>query len=253
MSRPVDESIGTSQRLDAALLERGLVSSRARAQAAIEIGNVTVNGVVCTRPSTKVSDTDKLEVVDPIPFVSRGGLKLDAALSKFKIDVTGLSCIDIGCSTGGFTDCLLQRGAAAVTGVDVGSRQVSPRIAGNSRVTIVENCNARDLRALKLDNSLDLAVIDVSFISITLILPSAVAVLKPNGSIVALIKPQFEVGRGGLDSGGIVRDEKRRRDALSAVVRSAAAIGLEMAARMESPICGGDGNIEYLVLFRRAG
>ncbi len=239
-------------RLDVALVERGLSASRTQAQAAIAGGHVLINGKPCLRSAEKISSDSVLSVAPAaIPqYASRGGLKLAAALDAFAIDPGGLDCLDIGASTGGFTDCLLQRGAALVTAVDVGTGQLLPRLAADSRVTARDGVNARDLRASGITGPYPLIVADVSFISLTLIVPSLAPVLaQPEGWFVALIKPQFEVGAGNLGAGGIVRDSALRDFAVASVTIAASQQGLKRQGLIESPITGGDGNIEFLAAF----
>jgi len=179
-------------------------------------------------------------------YVGRGGLKLEAALKEFQIDVRGAVCLDIGASTGGFTDCLLQNGAAKVFAIDVGHNQIDWRLRNDSRVEVREGVNARYLAPEDFPAPFDLVVIDVSFISLAKILPSVVPLLKPDASLVALIKPQFEVGRADVGSGGIVRAEEKRIKAVDDVNGFAATIGLELNGTIESPITGAEGNVEYL-------
>ncbi len=240
-------------RLDVALVERGLAASRTQAQAAIIGGYVSVNDAPCRRPAEKIA-SDAILSVDPAAtpqYASRAGIKLAAALDAFAVDPRALPCLDIGASTGGFTDCLLQRGAASVTAVDVGKGQLTPRLAADPRVRVRDGVNARDLLAAGIPGPYPLIVADVSFISLALIIPSVTRVLaNPAGRFVALIKPQFEVGAGNLGAGGIVRDAALRESAVAAVTQSAAQHGLERVGLIESPITGGDGNIEFLAAFR---
>jgi len=241
-------------RLDKELVARGLARSRSDAQARIDEGAVTVNGTPALRASADISPIDTIDVATPgQQYVSRGGVKLAAALDAFSVDVVGLRCIDIGASTGGFTDCLLQRGAASVCAVDVGHDQMAASLRDDPRVMVYEGVNARSLSPAEIggEGSFDLAVVDVSFISLTLLLPSIAGILRPGGRCIALVKPQFEVGVGGLGKGGIVRDHDKRRAAVEKVVAAGAASGLVEEGRIESPIAGGDGNLEYLVLFSR--
>jgi len=179
-------------------------------------------------------------------YVGRGGLKLEAALKAFQIDVRGAVCLDVGASTGGFTDCLLQNGAAKVFAIDVGHNQIDWRLRNDPRVEVREGVNARYLQPQDFPTTFDLAVIDVSFISVAKILPSVLPLLKPSASLVVLIKPQFEVGRADVGSGGIVRTEEKRIKAVDNVNGFAATIGLELKGTIESPITGAEGNVEYL-------
>ena len=240
------------QRLDVALVERGLSASRTQAQAAIAGGYVRINGKPCLRSAEKIS-ADSILAVDPAAtpqYASRAGLKLAAALDAFAIAPILLDCLDVGASTGGFTDCLLQSGALSVTAIDVGTGQLLPRLASDSRVHVRDGVNARDLGAAGITGPYPLIVADVSFISLTLIIPSLASVLSPNGQFVALIKPQFEVGAGNLGAGGIVRDAALRSFAVATVTTAAARHGLRRFGLIESPITGGDGNIEFLAAFR---
>ena len=183
-------------------------------------------------------------------YVGRGGLKLEAALREFQIDVSGFVCLDVGASTGGFTDCLLQNGARKVFAVDVGHNQIDWRLRNDPRVEVREGVNARYLTPEDFPQKFDLVVLDVSFISVTKVLPAIVPLVAPDGSIVALIKPQFEVGRGEVGGGGIVRDEAKRLRAVEEVNKAARSLGLELLKVIESPITGAEGNIEFLALYR---
>ena len=184
-------------------------------------------------------------------YVGRGGLKLEAALREFAVDVDGLTCVDIGASTGGFTDCLLQRGAALVFAIDVGHNQIDWRLRTDTRVSVREGVNARYLTPEDFDYKFDLAVMDVSFISVTKVLPAIVPLLTNAGRVITLIKPQFEVGRGEVGSGGIVRDQQKHERVIAEVTQAAAGLGLRSAGVIESPIQGADGNREFLSLFDR--
>ena len=235
------------ERLDTALVARGLCSSRTRAQSSIEEGNVTVNGLVCMKASQKVSEEDVLQVTEPLPFVGRGGYKLKFALAEFAIDLRGLSCLDIGASTGGFTDCMLQNGAASVLSVDVGHDQFAPELANDSRVTLLEGTDIRTLSPETTGLPADFAACDVSFISLKQIIPVLPALLQPKAHAVLLVKPQFEAGRAALNKNGIVRDEKTRQHVLRDIRAFAAASGFIPLGDCESPIKGGSGNVEYLL------
>lgn len=183
-------------------------------------------------------------------YVGRGGLKLEAALREFQIDVHGAVCLDVGASTGGFTDCLLQNGAARVFAIDVGHNQIDWRLRNDPRVEVREGVNARYLQTEDFTVKFDLAVMDVSFISATMVLPAVVGLLREGGSIVTLIKPQFEVGRGEVGGGGIVRDPAKRAQAIEKVNQSATELGLQVAGVIESPIQGAEGNVEFLAFYR---
>jgi len=233
-------------RLDRLLVERGLAASREKAQALIMAGEVLVDGRKAEKPGQPVAIECRLDVLARPPFVGRGGLKLDAALDHFAIIVTGRVCLDIGASTGGFTDCLLQRGAARVHAVDVGCGQLDWKIRSDPRVVVHEKLNARYLRGEDIGEPVGLAVYDVSFISVTLILPAAIPLLQPGGEMVILVKPQFEVGKGQVGRGGIVREPELQQAACRRVNEAARQLGFETSI-MESPILGAEGNREFLL------
>jgi 23S rRNA (cytidine1920-2'-O)/16S rRNA (cytidine1409-2'-O)-methyltransferase len=242
----------TRQRLDQLVVERGLAETRARAQALILAGKVRTGSGDAARLDRKAGDlvdaAVEISLVEADPYVSRGGHKLAAALDAFAIDPAGLVCLDAGASTGGFTDVLLQRGAVRVHAVDVGRGQLADRVARDPRVVVHDRTNARTLTSDTLGEPIELAVIDVSFISLGLVLGPIAATLRPAPSapIVALVKPQFEVGKGGTDH-GVVRDPVAHRAVLLRVVEAAAAIGLGTRAVIASPILGPEGNREFLV------
>jgi 23S rRNA (cytidine1920-2'-O)/16S rRNA (cytidine1409-2'-O)-methyltransferase len=240
------------QRLDQLVVERGLAETRARAQALILAGKIrtgTGDGARLDRKAGDLVDAElAVSVVEADPYVSRGGHKLAAALDAFEIDPAGLICLDAGASTGGFTDVLLQRGAARVHAVDVGRGQLADRVARDPRVVVHDRLNARALTADTLGEPIELAVIDVSFISLALVLGPIASTLRarPTAPIVALVKPQFEVGKGGTDH-GVVRDPEAHRRVLDDVTAAAAAIGLGTRAVIASPILGPEGNREFLI------
>ena len=247
------------KRLDLILVERGLADSRTRAQALVLEGKVRVAGQVETKASRQVEVEAEVEVEAPPRFVSRGGEKLEGAFSLWgglesldRLDALDKTCIDVGSSTGGFTDCLLQHGAKFVMAVDVGTNQLAYKLRTDPRVWVKENYNARFMKPADLPEVPEIAVTDVSFISLKLILPPIRDVLAPGGKIVALIKPQFEVGKGNAP-GGLVRDEKLRIEARDGIVRFAQdELGLELLGLEESPIRGKEmGNIEYLSYWRK--
>lgn len=243
------------RRLDLLLVEQGLAESRTRAQALILAGEVRVDGQVETKASRLLTDEVAVEVSKPPRFVSRGGEKMDGAFGLWGesgLSAKGRICLDVGSSTGGFTDCLLQHGAAKVMAVDVGTNQLAYKLRVDPRVWIRENYNARYMKSDDLPDVPTLAVTDVSFISLKLILPPIKEVLASGGQIVALIKPQFEVGKGNAP-GGLVRDEKLRLEARDGIVDFAAReLGLELLGLAESPITGKEmGNIEYLSWWRK--
>lgn len=239
-------------RIDRYLFEKGLAKSRTRASAMISEGCVTVNGIHVKKPSFDVCESDMVEICgEVLRYVSRGGLKLEKAIAVFGIDVSNKVAIDIGASTGGFTDCLLQNGCAKVYAIDSGSNQLDPSLAAQNVVISMENCNARYLTVDDIGELCDIAVCDLSFISQTLLHHVIASLLKPNGIFISLIKPQFEVGRERLGKGGIVKDEKNRQYAIEKVVMSANSCGLALQGVIPSPITGGDGNTEYLAYFIR--
>lgn len=238
------------ERIDKLLVERGLAESRTKAQAMVMAGVVLVNEQRVEKPADQFVPDVQIRIkhaADPTSrYVGRGGLKLEVALREFEIDVHGLVCLDVGASTGGFTDCLLQNGAAKVFAIDVGHNQIDWRLRNDPRVETREGVNARYLRPDDFPVSFDLVVIDVSFISVVKILPAVVPLLKPDALMVVLIKPQFEVGRGEVGSGGVVRDQEKRLNAIKNVNEFAASVGLRLNKTIESPITGAEGNIEYL-------
>ncbi len=242
------------ERLDKLLVDRGLAETREKARALIMAGQVYVNGQRVEKAGTKVREGAKIELRgEGLPFVSRGGLKLAHALKEFGIKVEGLTCADIGASTGGFTDCLLQAGAKRVYAIDVGKGQLHYKLRRDPRVVLMEGVNARYLRPEDLPEPVDLVTIDVSFISLTKILPAALNILKPDGEIVALIKPQFEVGPKKVGKGGVVRDPKLHQEVLAKISTFAREeLGLKVLGVTESPILGPAGNKEFLIWLKKA-
>jgi 23S rRNA (cytidine1920-2'-O)/16S rRNA (cytidine1409-2'-O)-methyltransferase len=241
-------------RLDQLLVARGLCESREKAQRAIMAGDVMVGGQVIDKAGTKIADDADISVKAPERYIGRGGYKLEGALQHFGIDPTGWVCLDIGASTGGFTDCLLQHGAAKVWAIDVGHDQMAWKIRNDPRVEVREGMNARYLSEDEIPDPLDAIVIDVSFISLTLILPAAAALLKPGAVLIALIKPQFELRREQVGKGGIVREENLHHEAVKKVREFVAQYlpSLKWEACIESPIKGGEGNTEFLACLRAA-
>jgi 23S rRNA (cytidine1920-2'-O)/16S rRNA (cytidine1409-2'-O)-methyltransferase len=237
------------QRLDAVLVERGLAPTREQARAYVLAGEVTVDGRVVSKPGTPVAAGAAVTVAARPRFVSRGGDKLDHALDVFGIDPAAMVVADIGASTGGFTDCLLQRGAARVYAVDVGYGQIDYRLRTDPRVLLLERTNARYLDALP--EPIDLAVIDVSFISLTKVLGPVAALLRPEGTIVALVKPQFEAERAEVGKGGVIRDPLIHARVIGRVVRWCVMHGLRVRGLTSSPILGGEGNREFLIRLQR--
>jgi 23S rRNA (cytidine1920-2'-O)/16S rRNA (cytidine1409-2'-O)-methyltransferase len=243
----------TRERLDKLLVDRGLVSSRERARALVMSGAVLVNGQPETKPGTMIDTAAELTLrAEDHPYVSRGALKLAKGLDAFEIDPTGTIALDIGASTGGFTDVLLRRGAARVYAIDVGYGQLAWSLRQDPRVVVLERQNARNIDLALVPEPCDIAVVDVSFISLTLVLPRIVELLRPPAGkpIVALVKPQFEVGREQVGKGGVVRDEAVRRSAVDKIRLWAAEHGLAAGEDVESPITGPAGNVEYLLLLR---
>lgn len=239
----------TKQRLDKLMVERGLAPSREKAQALIMAGQVVVGDHAIDKAGQQISADAEIRIKgDVLPYVSRGGLKLEKALREFNVDVKGQLALDVGASTGGFTDCLLQAGAIRVIAVDVGHGQLAWKLQQDPRVVSMEKTNIRHLTPEQIDGVPDLAVIDASFISLSKVLPHTVALVKPGGRIIALIKPQFEVGKGEVGKGGIVRDPAAHERIIDAVRHTALEMGLAVSGVCESPITGADGNREFLIL-----
>jgi len=243
-------------RLDQALVERGLCASREKAQRAIMAGQVRINGHPARKPSDTVRPQDPIELIAPEKFVSRGGLKLEHALKHFSLDVTGMTAVDLGASTGGFTDCLLQSGAARVYAVDVGQGQLAWKLRQDPRVVVMEKTNARNLTSASFLSPflpLDLAVIDCSFISLTKILTAALGLLRPGGHVVALIKPQFEAGKAEADKGGgVISDPTIHQRVIRELQEFASNIdGTRWLGLTESPVRGPAGNKEFLALLEK--
>jgi 23S rRNA (cytidine1920-2'-O)/16S rRNA (cytidine1409-2'-O)-methyltransferase len=240
----------TKIRIDQLLVERGLAESREKAQALIIAGEVVVNGQKALKPGHSVAADSRVEVLDRMPYVSRGGYKLAGALDHWAVDVTGWICLDVGASTGGFTDCLLQRGAAKVWAIDVGHGQIDWKLRSDARVVVQEGINARYLTAADFPERFDLAVCDASFISLALLIPAIAPLLAPQGKMVMLVKPQFEVERGQVGKGGIVRETTLHQAACDRVQAVVEALGFR-ADIIESPILGAEGNREFLLYASR--
>ncbi|GAB4243890.1 MAG: 16S/23S rRNA (cytidine-2'-O)-methyltransferase TlyA [Candidatus Methylacidiphilales bacterium] len=239
-------------RLDVALFRAGLVRSREQAQRLIKAGQVMVNGQPVRKASAVVSPEAALAVAVPERFVSRGGLKLEAALDHFGIEVTGRRCLDLGISTGGFTDCLLQRGAAAVVGIDVGHGQTADSVRYDHRVTVVEGINARELLPEKVGGTFDLMVMDLSFIAAAKVVPVLDALAKPGADLVILVKPQFELDAGRVGKGGIVKDPAAWAEAVARVENALRIAGVwETFPVWASPVPGTDGNQEFFLWARK--
>ena len=238
-------------RLDRLLVERGLAPTREKAQAMILAGLVTVGGRRVEKAGEGVPSDAEVEVAGPPhPYVSRGGVKLAGALDHFGIDPRGKVCLDVGASTGGFTDCLLQRGAARVYAVDVGYGQLDAKLRNDARVVVREKVNARALSAAEVGEPIELAAVDVSFISLRLVLPAIVRLLVPGAVLVALVKPQFEAGRSEVPRGGVVRSEETRRRVVAEIEAAGRELGLDVLGSIPSPIRGARGNEEFLLGFR---
>ena len=241
-------------RADLALVDQGLAPSREKARALILAGEVLAGDRPIAKAGDLVDDGAMLRLRSaPMPYVSRGGVKLAHALDAFAVDVRGAVALDVGASTGGFTDCLLQRGAARVYCVDVGHGQLDWKLASDPRVRVLDKVNIRLAPADLLPERADVVVIDVSFISLRLVLPALPPLARPAAPVIALVKPQFEVGRADVGKGGIVRDEAARARALAEVRAAAGALGYEVGADTVSPITGGKGNVEYLLALRAPG
>jgi 23S rRNA (cytidine1920-2'-O)/16S rRNA (cytidine1409-2'-O)-methyltransferase len=245
---------GRRERLDRVLVQRGLEQSRDRARQRIEDGHVRVGGLVVRKPASMVAPDAHVELVgeDPIPFVSRGGLKLQQALDDFHVDVQGWVAADIGASTGGFTDCLLQRGAARVYAIDVGYGQLAWPLRQDPRVAVLERTNIRSLPPDAVPEPVDGVVIDCSFIGLDRVLPPCVPLLRPGGRVIALVKPQFEVGRAHIASGGVVRDAKARQAAIDRLHALLQTLGFTGLQGVDCRTHGPAGNVEYLLTGVRA-
>jgi 23S rRNA (cytidine1920-2'-O)/16S rRNA (cytidine1409-2'-O)-methyltransferase len=237
-------------RLDQLLVERGLATSREKAHALILAGQVTVAGQKRHKPGHSVASDASIEVREQMPYVSRGGYKLAGALDAFHVDVTGHVCLDVGASTGGFTDCLLQRGAARVWAIDAGHGQLDWKLRNDPRVVVREGVNARYLNAEDYPGRFDLAVCDASFISATMLIPAIAPLLKPSGEMIILVKPQFEAGRGQVGKGGIVKKPELHQAACDRVRRAVETLGFHTQI-VESPIRGAEGNREFLLYAAR--
>ena len=234
------------KRLDTLVVERGLAETRAKAQALIMAGEVLINGSPAAKPGTLINEDAEITVKESLPYVSRGGIKLAHALDTFQINVSGMVAADIGASTGGFTDCLLQRGAKRVYAVDVGYGQLDYRLRQDKRVVVMERINAR--YPVSLPEKVDLATIDLSFISATKVIPSVVGLLRENGSILVLIKPQFEAKRAEVGKGGIIKDPQVHARVLGRFIKWAVEQKLRLKGLVASPILGSSGNREFFLM-----
>jgi 23S rRNA (cytidine1920-2'-O)/16S rRNA (cytidine1409-2'-O)-methyltransferase len=239
------------QRLDVEMTRRGLATSRESAQRLIMAGRVRINSRPAAKPDLRVDPDARIAVIGATSeYASRGAYKLLAALDRFGVDVSGRHALDVGASTGGFTDILLQRGTAHVVALDVGYGQLAERLRTDRRVTVIDRTNIRYVRPADLPYRPDLIVVDTSFISLRLVIPPLIALAASAADLIALVKPQFEVGRGKVGKGGIVRDQALQVEAVESVINFAIANGLEAAGTVESPITGTSGNREFLALFR---
>lgn len=238
------------QRIDTLMVARGLAESRTSAQAMILAGEVTAGGAAISHPATLLEDSAIIEVRTRSPYVSRGGIKLEAALTEFRVDVSGKVAVDIGSSTGGFTDCLLQRGATKVYAVDVGYGQLDYKLRNDPRVVVMERVNAH--HPFSLPERANIAAVDVSFISVEKVIPNVVPNLQPGSLLVVLIKPQFEAGREEVGRGGVVKDPQVHARVLGRVLTWAVNAGFRVAGLLPSPILGPAGNREFFVLLQSA-
>ena len=238
-------------RLDKCLFDRGLVDSREKAKALILSGNVLVNGLMVDKAGASVSSDDALSIKNKMPYVSRGGLKLEQAVKEFSLDLKDKTAMDVGASTGGFTDCMFQNGAKKVYAVDVGYGQFDWKLRNDERVVLFEKTNIRHLEKASVPDPIDIVTIDVSFISLLKVLPNILNFLAPSAEIIALIKPQFEAGRQEVGRGGVVKDENVRLAVIENVKAGAIALGLEVIGVTTSPITGPKGNVEYLIYLKK--
>jgi 23S rRNA (cytidine1920-2'-O)/16S rRNA (cytidine1409-2'-O)-methyltransferase len=242
------------ERLDKLMVEKGLVPSREKAQALIMIGGVKVNGQVMRKPGQKIREDALIEILQPpCPYVSRGGIKLEGAIKGFGINVEGKVCLDVGASTGGFTDCLLQHGAKRVYAVDVGWGQLHWKLRNDPRVICLEKRNIRYLPKEEIPEEVDLVTIDTSFISLKLVIPAVLKFLKEKAEILALIKPQFEVGKGEVGKGGVVRDSEKHKRVIEEIRIFSQNLGLHPVGVIESPILGPKGNKEFFIYLIKYG
>ncbi|MGD8836706.1 MAG: TlyA family RNA methyltransferase [Desulfobacteraceae bacterium] len=236
------------KRIDLLLVEKGLVQSRQRAQALIMAGKVLVDTLRVDKPGTRIPIDSKITLKgDQLPYVSRGGLKLEAALKETGLSIEGRICLDVGASTGGFTDCLLQNGAAKVYAVDVGYGQLAWKLRKNHRVVAIERTNIRQMGREVIPDPIDFVTIDTSFISLKIVVPAVLKFLTPKGSILALIKPQFEAGKGNVGKGGVVRDVQMRKTIISELIQFFKTLNLDCGPVVPSPILGPRGNQEYII------
>lgn len=239
------------KRLDTLLVETEKCQSRERARALIMAGRVLVNGNRCDKPGVRYSEDCRITLKgDDIPYVSRGGLKLEAGLRHLDMDCTGWVCLDVGASTGGFTDCLLQHGAKRVYAVDVGYGQLDWRLRNDPRVISMERTNIRTLDPAQMPEPVDLVTIDASFISLKIVVPVVIRFLKPSGTVLALIKPQFEAGKGNVDKGGVIKDPVHRQKIIDDICAFFVGMGLSAGPVVPSPVLGPKGNQEFIILLK---
>ena len=238
-------------RLDKLMFDKGLADSRERAKALILEGSVQVNGIVVDKAGALVSQDDAVVVTDKMPYVSRGGLKLEHAIKEFSIDLNDKTAMDVGASTGGFTDCLLQYGAKKIYAVDVGYGQFSYALRKDDRIELFERTNIRYFDRDLIPDEIDVATVDVSFISLLKVLPKVLEFLSPQGEVIALIKPQFEAGRKDVGKGGVVKDEKKRLEIVNKLMAEAEKMGFQVKGVTQSPVKGPKGNVEYLMYLRK--
>jgi 23S rRNA (cytidine1920-2'-O)/16S rRNA (cytidine1409-2'-O)-methyltransferase len=234
-------------RIDELLVEKGLVESRAKAQSLIMMGRVLCNGKVIDKAGSKVNLDAEIEITQELPYVSRGGIKLESAIKKFLVDLDGMVAMDVGASTGGFTDCLLKHGVKKVYAIDVGYGILDAKLRNDERVINIEKTNIRYLNKDLIKDQIDIAVIDVSFISLTQVIPKVLEFLKPNGKIIALIKPQFELSPKEVGKGGIVKEKDLQMKAVTKISHFIQELGLKVIGTIPSPIAGKKGNQEYLI------
>jgi 23S rRNA (cytidine1920-2'-O)/16S rRNA (cytidine1409-2'-O)-methyltransferase len=240
------------ERLDAALVGRGLVDSRQKARAVILAGAVLVEGMRVDKAGAMINHDAEITVTSsPCPYVGRGGMKLEAALVSFAVDVSGLVILDVGASTGGFTDCLLKAGAGSVYALDVGYGQFDWGLRTDERVTVMERTNIRYAKKDDFTREIDGAVIDVSFISLSLVLPAVYEIVRAGGFVVALVKPQFEVGKGDVGKGGVVKDPEKHRQAVERIAHAARETGFTVAGSIQSPLIGPKGNKEFFIYMKK--
>jgi 23S rRNA (cytidine1920-2'-O)/16S rRNA (cytidine1409-2'-O)-methyltransferase len=252
MTERPDPVAPSRPRLDQILVERGMVATRQRARSLVMAGRVLVDGRFCDKPGTRLSPTAEIVLRgEDLPYVSRGGGKLAAALDALVLNLDGWTCLDVGASTGGFTDCLLQRGAGRVYAVDVGYGQLAWKLRQDPRVVVIERTNIRHLADDALPEAVDLISIDTSFISLRIVVPAAIRFLRPGGWILALIKPQFEVGRGQVGKGGVVRDPSRHQAVIDDLCAFFTSLDLKIEAVLPSPILGPKGNREFLAALNK--